>query len=105
VGEELRAEVVGSLLRPSYLVEARQRLESGAIGHAEFKTVEDRAVDEAVATQTEAGIDVITDGEQRRYAFFVHLVDAMSGCGELGGLSIPFRGLTCALLIAEGCFG
>ena len=87
----VRAEVVGSLLRPDYLVEARKQLETGEIDPAEFKKVEDRAVDEAVAAQVAAGIDVVTDGEQRRYAFFGHLVDAMAGFDKLGGWAIPFR--------------
>ncbi|TME70656.1 MAG: cobalamin-independent methionine synthase II family protein [Chloroflexi bacterium] len=87
----MRAEVVGSLLRPQFLVDARRQLESGEIDAARFKELEDRAVDEAVALQTGAGIDVITDGEQRRYAFFGHLVDAMAGFDKLGGWAIPFR--------------
>jgi 5-methyltetrahydropteroyltriglutamate--homocysteine methyltransferase len=91
MGREARAEVVGSLLRPEYLVSARKELESGAIENERFKEVEDRAVDEAVDLQVAAGIDVITDGEQRRYAFYGHLVDSMSGFDKLGGWAIPFR--------------
>ena len=91
ITREVRAEVVGSLLRPQFLVDARRQLESGEIDAARFKELEDRAVDEAVALQTGAGIDVITDGEQRRYAFFGHLVDAMAGFDKLGGWAIPFR--------------
>jgi methionine synthase II (cobalamin-independent) len=91
VSKDVRAEVVGSLLRPEYLVSARQQLERGDLDAASFKKVEDRAVDEAVAAQVAAGIDVITDGEQRRYAFFGHLVDAMAGFDKLGGWAIPFR--------------
>ena len=88
---DVRAEVVGSLLRPDFLVAARQKLESGELDAARFKEIEDRAVDEAVEVQTSAGIDVITDGEQRRYAFFGHLVDAMAGFDKFGGWAIPFR--------------
>jgi 5-methyltetrahydropteroyltriglutamate--homocysteine methyltransferase len=91
VERQIRAEVVGSLLRPDYLVAARKQLEGGEIPPAAFKQVEDRAVDEAVAAQVAAGIDVITDGEQRRYAFFGHLVDSMAGFDKLGGWAIPFR--------------
>src|SRR5205814_6916341 len=91
VSKDVRAEVVGSLLRPEYLVSARQQLEKGELDPARFKKLEDRAVDEAVALQTGAGIDVITDGEQRRYAFFGHLVDAMAGFDKFGGWAIPFR--------------
>ena len=88
---DVRAEVVGSLLRPDFLVAARQKLESGELHPARFKEVEDRAVDEAIELQTSAGIDVITDGEQRRYAFFGHLVDSMAGFDKFGGWAIPFR--------------
>src|SRR5713226_5590323 len=86
-----RSDVVGSLLRPPYLKEARRRLASGELSAAEFKPIEDRAVDEAIALQTEAGLDVITDGEMRRYAFFGHLIDAVEGYDKFGGWAIPFR--------------
>ncbi len=86
-----RSDVVGSLLRPAYLKEARERRASGALSHAEFKQIEDRAVNEAIALQTGAGLDVITDGEMRRYAFFGHLIDATEGYDKFGGWAIPFR--------------
>jgi methionine synthase II (cobalamin-independent) len=85
-----RSEVVGSLLRPTYLVAARQQLESGQINAAEFKAIEDRAVNEAIALQEDADIDIITDGEMRRYAFFGHLVEALEGFDKYGGWAIPF---------------
>jgi 5-methyltetrahydropteroyltriglutamate--homocysteine methyltransferase len=78
-------------LRPPYLTDARARVERGELSPAEFKAIEDRAVDEAVALQEAAGLDVVTDGEQRRYAFFGHLVDALEGFDKFGGWAIPFR--------------
>src|ERR1051326_3408435 len=86
-----RAEVVGSLLRPSYLAEARKQFEAGQMDAAAFKTIEDRAVNDAIALQEAAGIDIITDGELRRYAFFGHLVDSLTGFDKFGGWAIPFR--------------
>src|SRR5579885_3536717 len=86
-----RAEVVGSLLRPTYLAEARKQIETGDMTPAAFKAIEDRAVSEAIALQEQAGIDVITDGELRRYAFYGHLIDALSGFDKYGGWAIPFR--------------
>ncbi len=86
-----RAEVVGSLLRPTYLAEAREQLAAGQLNAAEFKAIEDRAVNEAIALQENAGIDVITDGEMRRYAFYGHLIDALDGFDKYGGWAIPFR--------------
>jgi len=84
------SEVVGSLLRPAYLATARQQFEAGQISAAEFKSSEDRAVDEAIALQEDAGIDVITDGELRRYAFYGHLIDSLEGFDKFGGWAIPF---------------
>ncbi len=86
-----RSDVVGSLLRPEYLKEARQQWEAGQLGAADFKRIEDRAADEAVRLQEEAGLDVLTDGEMRRYAFFGHLIEALDGFDKFGGWAIPFR--------------
>ncbi len=86
-----RADVVGSLLRPPYLKQARQRREAGELTDAAFKQIEDRAVDEAVALQTRAGLEILTDGELRRYAFYGHLIDAVEGFDKFGGWAIPFR--------------
>src|SRR5881409_1860853 len=86
-----RSDVVGSLLRPAYLVEARRGAESGRLGPAAFKRLEDRAVDEAIELQETAGLAVVTDGEMRRYAFFGHLIEALDGFDKLGGWAIPFR--------------
>ncbi len=85
-----RSEVVGSLLRPPYLVEARRAFEEGRLGARDFKAVEDGAVDQAIQLQEEAGIGVITDGELRRYAFYGHLVEALEGFDKFGGWAIPF---------------
>ena len=87
----MRSDVVGSLLRPAYLMEAREALENGRLSPVEFKRLEDRAVDEAVALQEAAGLEVVTDGEMRRYAFFGHLIEALDGFDKFGGWAIPFR--------------
>ena len=49
---------------------------------AEFKAVEDRAVDEAIALQEEAGLEVVTDGEMRRLSFQSQMTEAVEGFGE-----------------------
>ncbi|HSP09621.1 MAG TPA: cobalamin-independent methionine synthase II family protein [Candidatus Dormibacteraeota bacterium] len=86
-----RSEVVGSLLRPQDLADARHGNEHGEVSDRELKQVEDRAVDAAIELQESAGIDVITDGEQRRYAFYGHLIDSFDGFDKEGGWAIPFR--------------
>jgi methionine synthase II (cobalamin-independent) len=85
------SDVVGSLLRPPYLKEARDQFAVGNLTDAEFKRIEDHAVDECVGLQEQAGIEVITDGEMRRYAFYGHLIDAVEGFDKYGGWAIPFR--------------
>lgn len=87
----IRSEVIGSLLRPDGLKVARQRHEAGELDEAAFKRIEDRAVDAAIKLQLAAGLDVVTDGEMRRYAFFGHLIEAVEGFDKLGGWAIPFR--------------
>src|SRR5215475_1994016 len=84
-------DVVGSLLRPLALRKARDDWVAGRLSHAQFKCIEDRAVDEAIALQEAAGLDVVTDGEMRRYAFYGHLIDAVEGFDKFGGWSITFR--------------
>jgi len=88
---QVRAEVVGSLLRPAELVKARQAHEAGTLSPADFKRAEDDHVREAVRLQEESGIDVVTDGELRRYAFFGHLVESFDGFDKEGGWAIPFH--------------
>lgn len=75
-------DVVGSLLRPSELIAAREDLEGNHITHAEFKAVEDRAVDDAIALQEEAGLEIVTDGEMRRLSFQSQMTEAVEGFGE-----------------------
>src|SRR5271156_1717226 len=86
-----RSDTVGSLLRPAYLKEARDLYASGKLGDAAFKEIEDRAVNECIELQIRAGMEVITDGEMRRYAFFGHLIDAVEGFDKYGGWAIPFK--------------
>jgi 5-methyltetrahydropteroyltriglutamate--homocysteine methyltransferase len=66
---KIRTDVVGSLLRPQHLKEARARFDDGAISADEFRAVEDEAVRAAVRLQEDAGLDVVTDGETRRLNF------------------------------------
>ncbi len=96
-----RTDVVGSLLRPAYLKEARAAYEAGNLAAPAFKRLEDRAVDEALALQQRAGVGVVTDGEMRRYAFYGHLIEAVEGFDKYGGWAIPFRDETGAELVLQ----
>lgn len=76
-----RTDVVGSLLRPPALIEAQGALAASKLTPAQFKAIEDRAVDAAVALQEEAGLEVLTDGEMRRLSFQSQLPEAVEGFG------------------------
>ena len=77
-----RTDVVGSLLRPAALLKARDDLAARRLAPAEFKRIEDRAVDEAIRLQEEAGLAVVTDGEQRRLSFQSGLLESVEGVGD-----------------------
>jgi 5-methyltetrahydropteroyltriglutamate--homocysteine methyltransferase len=66
---KIRTDVVGSLLRPAAVKDARIAFDDGKIAEAELHAIEDAAVREAVALQEAAGLDVVTDGELRRLNF------------------------------------
>ena len=77
-----RADVVGSLLRPLDLLQARKGFLSGVLSSEDFKTIEDGAVDRAIALQEGVGLEVVTDGEQRRLSFQSQLTEAVEGFGK-----------------------
>jgi 5-methyltetrahydropteroyltriglutamate--homocysteine methyltransferase len=78
----VHADIVGSLLRPRDLLEARESYAVGGLSAAEFKRIEDRAVDWAIGLQERAGLPVVTDGEMRRESFQSQMVEATDGFGE-----------------------
>lgn len=89
-----RAEVIGSLLRPTYLKQARKAFEAGQLSTPEFKRIEDRAVDEAIALQESAELDVVTDGEMRRFLFSDPLTEVIDGLSQIPGVTLRWHGRT-----------
>src|SRR5947199_9644153 len=76
------ADHVGSLLRPSGLITAREDTAASRISRARFKAIEDRAVEDAIRLQERVGLAVITDGEQRRLSCQSRFAESVSGWGE-----------------------
>ena len=64
---------IGSWPRPRWMLQALHEHMEGRLAEADFHATADDAVRLAVAAQHRAGVDVVTDGEQRRdnYASFV----------------------------------
>ncbi|MDT8397955.1 MAG: 5-methyltetrahydropteroyltriglutamate--homocysteine S-methyltransferase [Pseudomonadales bacterium] len=88
-----RADHVGSLLRTPELHKARVQHEAGQICSEDLKTAENNSIREIVRIQQEAGLKVITDGEQRRTFFHVDFLEKISGVkASIAGYEIKFRG-------------
>jgi 5-methyltetrahydropteroyltriglutamate--homocysteine methyltransferase len=75
----LRAEQVGSLLRPPTLLAARASFAKGTITRDALRAEEDAAIRHAVARQREIGLDVFSDGEMRRASWLTGMADAVNG--------------------------
>ena len=75
----IRNDVIGSLLRPAKLKEARARYDQGLISIEQFRSLEDQCVRDAVALQEGLGLAVITDGEYRRLNFQDSFGESVSG--------------------------
>ncbi len=75
-----RADHVGSFLRPSYLLEAREAFFTRkAISAEQLREVEDRAITEIVKFQRDVGLRSITDGEFRRTYFHIDFLQQLGG--------------------------
>ncbi|MGI9009262.1 MAG: cobalamin-independent methionine synthase II family protein [Streptosporangiaceae bacterium] len=74
-----RVEHVGSLLRPGYLMQARESRARGDLAEPAFKAAEDQAVRDVVALQEDVGLPVVNDGEMRRDSFQAELTAACEG--------------------------
>jgi 5-methyltetrahydropteroyltriglutamate--homocysteine methyltransferase len=89
--EPIRADVVGSLLRPPRLLEARAARLAGTIEPGDYKAIEDDAVDQALALQEACGLDAVTDGEMRRMFFTGSITDALEGIELVRGAPTTWR--------------
>ena len=66
--------VVGSRPRPTWLLEAMKR------GRADLHALQDEATLLAIKYQEDAGVDIVSDGEQRRdnfYSFICHRLEGI----------------------------
>lgn len=74
-----RADQVGSLLRPDWLIEARHEAKLGRLAARELKAIEDRAIREVIAKQESIGLESITDGEFRREWWHLDFLAQLEG--------------------------
>jgi len=88
---EIRTETVGSLLRPAELWQEMQRVyepghtavmgEERGKDRSRLQELQDKYIREVVARQEQIGLDVITDGELRRFMFTGSFYDSVDGIG------------------------
>jgi 5-methyltetrahydropteroyltriglutamate--homocysteine methyltransferase len=70
-----RADHIGSLIRPAWLIEAKKNQLAGKLPIAELRPLEDRAIREVVALQESVGFHSVTDGEFRRVTYLTEFLN------------------------------
>ena len=78
----LPTTVVGSYATPSWLWTAMGEIDKGNYGQTDIRETLDDAVDLAMLDQERAGVDIISDGEMRRWYFVQSFYRRMSGLTE-----------------------
>jgi 5-methyltetrahydropteroyltriglutamate--homocysteine methyltransferase len=71
--------VVGSMPRPLFLKELFDEFHEGKIAEGERERLLDEAVPFAIALQEAAGVDIVSDGEWRRFSYVGVISDVTSG--------------------------
>lgn len=75
----LPVTMVGSWPRPKEVLRAQKLKRAGRITEDEFEREADKSVMEILKLQEEAGVDIVTDGEQRRDGFFSFVAEKLDG--------------------------
>ncbi|MGH6814154.1 MAG: 5-methyltetrahydropteroyltriglutamate--homocysteine S-methyltransferase [Hyphomicrobiaceae bacterium] len=89
-----RADMVGSLLRPETLKDARTKHEKGEIAAAELKAVEDREIQALIKKQEDVGLQAVTDGEFRRAWWHFDFLENLTGVEAfMAEQGIAFKGV------------
>ena len=94
--------IVGSYPKPRYIYSqnGRSLLDSfgfsfdrrqNEVGQVEFAKLLDRAALQAIKDQNSAGIDIITDGEERRGHYVLHIVNKLGGVDAVNRKPISMR--------------
>lgn len=76
---KIRAETVGSFLRPAALLQARKEFSEGRSSATALRAAEEHAIRDVVRLQEELGFRLVTDGEFRRENWWIDFVSAIQG--------------------------
>ena len=79
----LPTQVVGSYGTPGWLYVVRDAMKRGEMGEVDIEEAFDDATNLAIMEQESAGVDVISDGEMRRFNFLVGFYDYINGLEKI----------------------
>ena len=88
-----RADMVGSLLRPQRIKDARAKFDKRAIDAAELRRVEDLEIEKVIHKQKQLGLQSATDGEFRRSWWHFDFLKNLNGCEIYKTEGIEFNGM------------
>src|SRR5262245_21712783 len=77
--QELAITTVGSWPRTPELLRAQKLKRAGRLAPEEFEQLADAAVLELLRLQESVGVELVTDGEQRRDSFFSFVAEKLDG--------------------------
>ena len=75
----LPTSVIGSYAYPGWLLTALEKIGQGEYGETDIREVYDDACRMAILDQERAGIDIVSDGEMRRWYFVQSFPKRMTG--------------------------
>ena len=79
----LPTQVIGSYGTPSWLFVVREAMKRGEMGNADIRETFDDATNLAIMEQEATGVDVISDGEMKRFNFLVGFYDYIDGVEKI----------------------
>lgn len=79
----LPTQVIGSHGTPGWLYVVRDAMKAGAMGSVDIHEAFEDATNAAILEMEEAGIDVISDGEMKRFNFLVGFYDLIHGVQKI----------------------
>ena len=80
----LETSVIGSYAQPPWLITTIEAIGRGEYGYEDVQETLNDAVDTALRDQEEAGVDIVSDGEMRRFGFFTaDFYSKIEGLGDL----------------------
>ena len=79
----LPTQVIGSYGTPSWLFVIREAMKRGEMGDADIRETFEDATNLAIMEQEATGVDVISDGEMKRFNFLVGFYDYIDGVEKI----------------------